>query len=227
MLKTYLGTKDTNMAKAKTQRGGGAGQNHIRVRVAFLYRASTYLQSASVSNLSAKCITNRTIQGSNHGSPTQEQAQGSETVPNDKTSTTDATGESKQPHPQPTQHVPVSKLSRQLASQLRGVSLKSQLRLSRDIKRSICKCCDSLLIPNSTCVETVENASRGGSEKKPWADVRVVRCNSCGYTKRYPQTEKRSLKLAERKRLKEVGDDGRTVTSQPTTAQLPAVHVAR
>ncbi|OJD26998.1 hypothetical protein ACJ73_01612 [Blastomyces percursus] len=211
------------MAKDKTQRGsGGTGQNHIRARVAFLYRASTYLQSASVSNPSAKCIiTNQTIQASNHGSPTRE------TVPNDKTSSTDASRESKQPQPQPTQHVPVSKLSRQLASQLRGVSLKSQLRLSRGIKRSICKRCDSLLIPKSTCMETVENASRGGSENKPWADVRVARCNSCGYIKRYPQTEKKSLKLAERKRLKEVGDGGQAVTSQPTTGQVPAVHVAR
>ncbi|KLJ07207.1 hypothetical protein EMPG_10028 [Blastomyces silverae] len=216
------------MAKAKTQRGsGGTGQSHIRARVAFLYRASTYLQSASVSNPSAKCNTNRTIQASNHGPPTQKQAQGSETVTNDKTPTTDATGESKQPQPTHPKYVPVSKLSRHLASQLRGVSLKSQQRLSRDIKRSICKRCDSLLIPNSTCMETVENASRGGPEKKPWADVRVVRCNSCGYVKRYPQTAKRSLKLAERRRSKEVGDAGQTVTSQPTTAQVPAVHVAR
>ncbi|PGH07467.1 ribonuclease P protein subunit RPR2 [Blastomyces parvus] len=206
------------MAKAKTPKGpGGAGQNHIQARVAFLYRASTYLQSASVSNHS---------EASNHGSPTQIQVQGGESATNDnKTSDIDATRELKQPPPK--QHVQVSKLSRYLASQLRGVSLKSQLRLSRDIKRSICKRCDSLLIPNSTCMETVENASRGGSEKKPWADVRVVRCNSCGYMKRYPQTEKRSLKLAERKRPKEVGDGGQTVTSQPTMTQLPAVHDAR
>ncbi|PGH35480.1 ribonuclease P protein subunit RPR2 [[Emmonsia] crescens] len=230
------------MAKAKAQKGnGGTGQNHIRARIAFLYKASTYLQSASVSKYSTKGAANRHTQAQAH---IQEQHKEpvsqsllNNTVTNNSNinnSTTNSpvvhpdlenTGESKEP--QPTQHVPASKLSRQLASQMRGVSLKSQLRLPRDIKRSICKRCDSLLIPNSTCVEQVENASRGGSKEKPWADVRVVRCNSCGYIKRYPQTEKRSLKLVERKRWSKEAGDGQSVTTQPSATDLPAVDVAR
>ncbi|OAX84663.1 hypothetical protein ACJ72_00955 [Emergomyces africanus] len=208
------------MAKLKGQKGsGGAGQNHIRARIAFLYKASTYLQSASVSKSSTGCTASRHSQAQAHSSLAHIQEQDklfSNSVTNDsKISTIEAavvhpdiknTSESK--GTEATKHVPVSKLSRQLASQMRGVSLKSQLRLSSGIKRSICKRCDSLLIPNSTSVETVENPSRGGSTKKPWADVRVVRCDNCGYIKRYPQTEKRSLKLAERKRRLKEGEEG-------------------
>ncbi|OJD18463.1 hypothetical protein AJ78_01519 [Emergomyces pasteurianus Ep9510] len=216
------------MAKLKPQKGSrGASQNHIRARISFLYKASTYLQSTSISHSSTDGAVNRHTQAQARSSPAQEQEQEqdkkpvsqslfSNSVTNDnKILATDGvvipedlknTGESKEN--QAAQRVPVSRLSRQIASQMRGVSLKSQLRLSPGIKRSICKRCDSLLIPNSTCMETVENASRGGSTKKPWADVRVVRCNTCGYIKRYPQTEKRSLKLSERKRRRKEGEDG-------------------
>ncbi|EDN08561.1 RNAse P Rpr2/Rpp21 subunit domain-containing protein [Histoplasma capsulatum] len=202
------------MAKVKAQkRPGKTGQSHLRARIAFLYKASTYLQSASLSKTSADKKPNH---AGGHGAhallqehdeePTSQPLCGNKVASDSKNSTTDNAFFSPNHlrEQQPTHHVPVSKLSRNLASQMRGVSLKSQLRLPHDIKRSICKVCDSLLIPNATCVETVENASRGGSKKKPWADVRVVSCNSCGAIKRFPQTKKtRSKKLAEpKKRLK-------------------------
>lgn len=79
--------------------------------------------------------------------------------------------------------------SRHLISQLRSVSLKGQIRLSQAMKHSICKRCDSLLVPGSTSSTRVENKSRGG--KKPWADVLIVTCHSCSAVKRFPVGGKR------------------------------------
>lgn len=75
-------------------------------------------------------------------------------------------------------------LSRRLLGQLRATTLKSQIRISPDIKRTICKYCDSLLVEGQTCSSTVENTSKGG--KKPWADTWVVKCHTCGREKRFP-----------------------------------------
>ncbi|KAF4626328.1 hypothetical protein G7Y89_g11832 [Cudoniella acicularis] len=59
--------------------------------------------------------------------------------------------------------------SRRLISDLRVVSLKVQIRMSPSIKHSVCKSCDTMLIDGSTCINEIENRSKGG--KKPWADV--------------------------------------------------------
>ncbi|ESZ96638.1 hypothetical protein SBOR_3005 [Sclerotinia borealis F-4128] len=60
-------------------------------------------------------------------------------------------------------------LSRRLVSDLRSVSLKGLIRMSPDMKHSICKKCQTLLMEGTTCTAQVENQSKGG--KKPWADV--------------------------------------------------------
>ncbi|CAI7574442.1 unnamed protein product [Penicillium viridicatum] len=66
--------------------------------------------------------------------------------------------------------------------------------------RNLSRRCDTILIPGVTCSHETKNASRGG--KKPWANVLVVRCLSCGTEKRFPQTEKRGKKLVERRKEK-------------------------
>ncbi|KAI1163494.1 Rpr2-domain-containing protein [Nemania serpens] len=76
------------------------------------------------------------------------------------------------------------KLARDLLTDLRATSLKSQIRLSPAIKNTICKFCDTLLIEGETSTSVVENKSKGG--KKPWADVLVIKCNTCGGVKRFP-----------------------------------------
>lgn len=85
---------------------------------------------------------------------------------------------------------------RHLVSHLRAVSLKSQVRLSRDIKRTLCKKCDAILVLSSTCTSAVENASR--LNKKPQADIQVVTCLSCGTKKRFPTGSIRQKSKAER-----------------------------
>ncbi|KAI1188167.1 Rpr2-domain-containing protein [Nemania serpens] len=76
------------------------------------------------------------------------------------------------------------KLARYLHSDLRATSLKSQIRLSPAIKNTICKFCNMLLIEGETSTSVIENKSKGG--KKPWADVLVISCNTCGGVKRFP-----------------------------------------
>ncbi|EEH48592.1 uncharacterized protein PADG_04671 [Paracoccidioides brasiliensis Pb18] len=230
------------MAKVKPQRGsGGAGQAHIRARISFLYKASNYLQSASVSKSRSKgdvngnsrcqdiCCRARTEEQAEMANLQSPLNSATAVTNNDTTDIAMVHQDGMDPagfgEPRTSQHVQISKLSRQLASQMRGISLKSQLRLPRDIKRSVCKLCNSLLIPNTTCVETTENFSRGGSKKKPWADVRVVRCNSCGYIKRYPQTEKRSLKLMERRKREKERDSETTTTRAQTCTPVVSVDV--
>ncbi|OKL62458.1 hypothetical protein UA08_02906 [Talaromyces atroroseus] len=86
---------------------------------------------------------------------------------------------------------------RHYINQMRGISRKTQQRLSIETKRSFCKRCDLLLIPGVTSTEEVENQSK--DQKKPWADVLVVRCKACEAVKRFPQNQKRSAKLSVRK----------------------------
>ncbi|KAF7889749.1 uncharacterized protein EAF02_002164 [Botrytis sinoallii] len=75
-------------------------------------------------------------------------------------------------------------LSRRLITDLRSVSLKGMMRMSPEMKHSICKNCQTLLLEGTTCTAKVENQSKGG--KKPWADVLVRKCDTCGLEKRFP-----------------------------------------
>ncbi|KZL86371.1 rnase p rpr2 rpp21 snm1 subunit domain-containing protein [Colletotrichum incanum] len=75
-------------------------------------------------------------------------------------------------------------VARRFVSDIRAVSLKAQIRPSPSLKQMMCKYCDSLLVEGKTCSTTVENASKGG--KKPWADVMVTKCKTCGNVKRFP-----------------------------------------
>ncbi|PSN63740.1 Rpr2-domain-containing protein [Corynespora cassiicola Philippines] len=90
-------------------------------------------------------------------------------------------------------------LAIQLGSHLQTVSRKGQVRLSADIKRTVCKSCSTLLVPGRTSTQEIENKSKGG--KKPWADVLVIVCLTCGAKKRFPVGAKRQEGKAKRKLL--------------------------
>ncbi|KAJ8108126.1 hypothetical protein OPT61_g8390 [Boeremia exigua] len=89
-----------------------------------------------------------------------------------------------------------SPLALRLGSDLHTVSRKAQLRLAVDLKRSMCKSCNAILVPGHTATQTVENQSKGGS--KPWADVLVVNCKRCDSKRRIPIGAKRQLKKRDR-----------------------------
>lgn len=110
-----------------------------------------------------------------------------------------------------------SGLALQLSSHLRGVSLKGQVRLSHDLKRSICKCCNTILIPGRTSTTTIENQSRGG--KKPWADVLIIECSTCGSKKRFPIGSERQTRKTARPKAKEGSP---TKTGLQTMIQKPS-----
>jgi ribonuclease P protein subunit RPR2 len=94
--------------------------------------------------------------------------------------------------------------SRHLTAQLKGVARKSQIRLSREVKRSICKRCGALLLPRQTSSQALVNESKGG--RKPWADVYEVRCLKCQAVKRFPGDHK--LPRAGEKQLAPTESDG-------------------
>lgn len=89
-----------------------------------------------------------------------------------------------------------SSLALQLGADLHTVSRKAQLRLSVDLKRSMCKSCSAVLVPGLTATQKIENQSKGG--KKPCADVLAVSCIRCGSKKRMPIGAKRQLKKRDR-----------------------------
>jgi ribonuclease P protein subunit RPR2 len=90
-----------------------------------------------------------------------------------------------------------SPLALQLGSDLQQVSRKAQLRLSVDLKRTMCKRCNTILVPGRTATQVIENASKGS--KKPWADVLVLECKLCGGKKRFPIGATKQPKKKERK----------------------------
>lgn len=105
-------------------------------------------------------------------------------------------GRSKAVPSEPVQIQQPSPLALQLGADLHTVSRKAQLRLSVDLKRSMCKSCYAVLVPGHTAIQTIENQSKGG--KKPWADVLVITCNRCGSKRRTPVGAKRQSKKRNR-----------------------------
>jgi len=98
-----------------------------------------------------------------------------------------------------------------LGSHLRAVSLKGQMRLPQEMKRGICKVCDTPLLESLSSDVVVENHSTAAS--KPWADVKVVTCRTCGTMKRFPigatRQDKKKVRLA------------RAMAKQSSTVDVP------
>lgn len=161
-------------SKNKKAESGGV-HSHLRARLTYMHKASTYLFSQQHA---------LNVMGENNQTP--KGAFGTETPYLSK----EKEQHFREQHIRPIQQ---ACLPRHYIGQMRGVSLKSQQRLSIETKRSFCKRCDLPLVPGVTCTEEIQNASKGG--KKPWADVLVVRCSACEAEKRFPQNKARSKKL--------------------------------
>lgn len=126
------------------------------------------------------------------------------------------------PAPTANERKATQNMSRHIASNLRAVSLKSQIRQSPAMKQTICKFCDTLQVEGETCTSTVENASRGG--RKPWADVLTTRCKTCGNVKRYPvsapRQKRKTLRGPKPDALMEDASN-ETKTQEPTPGTTP------
>jgi ribonuclease P protein subunit RPR2 len=173
------------MAKAKAENSVKRVQNrHVYSRMAFLHQASQHLASkqflpehpaeVTLGGDVAKFLTfNR------NG---DKQPQPVDVMPPNtggNVSITHGTNQSTSLHP-----TDGFGLSRRLASHILSVSRKVSVRTSREMKRSICRRCASILIPGQTADNRVENKSRRGH--KSCADVMLVTCSACGFEKRYP-----------------------------------------
>ncbi|KAK4898486.1 hypothetical protein LTR27_004083 [Elasticomyces elasticus] len=90
-----------------------------------------------------------------------------------------------------------------LASHLGQIARKTQTRLHPNIKHTICRTCNAVLIIGETSTKRMENVSRGG--RKPHADVLVVECTVCGAAKRFPVGAKRQKRKAARSQNQEQG----------------------
>ncbi|KAN0067097.1 RNAse P, Rpr2/Rpp21 subunit [Elaphomyces granulatus] len=196
----------------KTKGKTGSPGSHLRARIEYLHQAAVYLQSTSTRTSGLDAASTGTNEGNQERGGVEGEAL---QLPNVKPTETAAptapdlimcptnqakdssTARNLEERRNQTKKTRPSGLSRLYISQMRGVSLKSQHRLPRLIKRSFCKRCDALLAPGLTCTEEIRNESR--ERKKPWADILVIRCTACGTEKRFPQTQKRSKRLAARR----------------------------
>ncbi|KAK1998207.1 RNAse P Rpr2/Rpp21/SNM1 subunit domain-containing protein [Colletotrichum falcatum] len=106
-------------------------------------------------------------------------------------------------------------VARRFVSDIRAVSLKAQIRPSPSLKQTMCKYCDSLLVEGKTCSTTVENLSKGG--KKPWADVLVTKCKTCGNVKRFPVSAPRQKRRPFREQKTVEGQDTTPAVSEMST----------
>ena len=161
--------------------GKKVANKHLHARISFLYQAGVYISGLKhPRNLG------------NESSKTRETRNSKmiEDIPLSESTQANSNALKDPKHPSPG-------LGPYLASHLQAVSRKSQIRLSHDLKRSICKRCTTILTEGSSSQSKLENASRGG--KKPWADVLVVQCLSCGAGKRYPVGASKQVRKNKRK----------------------------
>jgi len=192
------------MAKVKSKAGeaGNVPRKHLHSRISFLYQAASYFareqksaqRSGRLLQVRNGSLKEDVIEEAEPVSSLEISVGGNlpeKQIPSQPAGMEPADGQLE--GQTPTMFAP---LTRHLLSQLRGVSLKSQIRLSPNVKHSVCKRCDMLLIPSSTSTTRVDNASRGG--RKPWADVLVVQCSSCGTEKRFPVGAKRQFRKENR-----------------------------
>ncbi|KZF20882.1 Rpr2-domain-containing protein [Xylona heveae TC161] len=188
-------------ANSAAQNAQNVPNKHLHQRISFLYQAAAYIASQPYHKPSTT-VTETPRQSNSHNISTAD----SDTMQIDTSGLEKSTSKQEQdgshkisdenPSGASTSSLYCSHHSRRLISQLRGVSLKSQIRLSPELKRSICRRCDTLLIPGSTSTTRLENHSRGG--KKPWADLLVVECKACGSVKRFPVGAQKQKRRSER-----------------------------
>lgn len=165
------------MAKKKP---GQVPNRHIYTRISFLYQAAVY--SAQISNQDSS-----TTSGHHSRAAIADAGAGAD-ADADTDTNMEREGDRKQDQAssfQDSKHATIDQnVSRKFLTDMRAITQKSVIRAGPHIKRSICKYCDTLLIDGQTSSSVVENNSKGA--KKPWADVLVIKCHTCGRQKRFP-----------------------------------------
>jgi ribonuclease P protein subunit RPR2 len=171
----------------------GVTNKHLYSRISYLHQAAQYLASAS-SNVSVIAVSqNDALPPLMNDQPTaqhQEVQLTSSSNDSSKSSAGCVLPRSKSKRGQP------SNPALRLSSHLLAVCRRAKVKASHDLKRSICKRCNELLVPGKTAIIRMENKSK--KRRKPWADVLVAECQRCGLEKRYPVGQERQCKKKDR-----------------------------
>ena len=194
----------TTMAKAPR----GPPQKHLHSRISFLHQAARYLSGIA----------------QEHGARPKDSASTNHQHDITERVTNPSTGIRSIETPISAKNVGVggndqiissgpNGLTRLYTAQLRTISHKSTIRLTPEMKHSICKRCDNLLGSGNTSTTYLENKSRNG--QKPWADVLIQECNACGATKRFPVGAKRQQRREQGRKSKERKDRNESSIAQP------------
>jgi len=181
-----------NMAKDKPKTG--VPNRHLHARISYLQQAATYLTAQArpgkdVKPASQQMTLHSTVQHtSTHG----------DIAESDRRSDSAGVGRVTAARSRaPSVSLPRSGgLPLHLASHLKQIALKSQIRLHTNIKHTICRTCCTVLVDGETCTKRMENLSRGG--RRPHADVLVMECTVCGAAKRFPVGAERQKRRGER-----------------------------
>lgn len=180
------------MAKAKAEGTKKQPSRHLSARITYLREAAHLLSSQFPQNQ-----LDRTQNANVHSESDQEESKSLAYDPKEDENAGAAPLAQLQPQFEPLG----AAVSRELTAQVVSIARKSVIRLSPEIKRSICKRCSSNLIENRTCTSRIENRSRKG--RKRWADVLVVTCLACRMEKRFPLGTPRD-EAGRKQRIKEL-----------------------
>jgi len=180
------------MAKDKPKTG--VPNRYLHARISYLQQAATYLTAQArtakdVKPASKQMTLHSAVQHTSTHDNIAESDQRSDSAGIVGVTATISRG--------PSMSLPQSGgLPLHLASHLKQIALKSQIRLHTNIKNTICRTCCTVLVDGETCTRRMENLSRGGS--KPHADVLVMECTVCGAAKRFPVGAERQKRRGER-----------------------------
>jgi ribonuclease P protein subunit RPR2 len=165
---------------------------HTYARISYLYQASNYL--ANLSGCSTGVLAPQTsVEHASHLAQSKPSPVANTTTVDDLAVNMNLPETLSLDAYQPRRQNPAA----YLASHISTISLKSKTKVSRDVKRTICKRCSSILVPGKTSKVRVQNLSK--NSKKPWADVLIVQCDLCAMEKRYPIGMERQAKQAKKR----------------------------
>lgn len=176
------------MAKIKQPKQQSVQNRSLYSRINYLYQAATYLNGTS--KVDEEATTNL---GADEEHVARSQAKGEK----------------------PAEGVVKQAVSRQLLTDMRATSLKTLIRLSPAIKQTVCKYCDTLMVQGQTCTSVIENKSKGG--RKPWADILVITCKTCGGMRRFPVHSPRQKRRPARPQDIQHSQTGAVMIAQPAT----------
>ncbi|KAH9858451.1 RNAse P Rpr2/Rpp21/SNM1 subunit domain-containing protein [Lenzites betulinus] len=126
-------------------------------RINFLYQASTYLNSIS------------------QAGPRESNSEGSSALNVGESSKGKSRKKRKVRHPKD-----ASELSRSYIGSMRQVGQKTMVRMDPSIKRTLCKSCDTVLLPGSTVTVRIMPNSRSYGQSV------VYKCLTCNTSRRIP-----------------------------------------